>query len=235
MMFCDQTNIIIVMRINQFVASASDLSRRASDKAVEQGRVMVNGKTATTGQQVAPTDIIKLDGTVLASRPALTVMLNKPVGYICSRNGQGGKTIYDLLPAEYQYLKPIGRLDKDSSGLLLLTSDGNLAQKLTHPSFQKQKVYQVELDKPLAALHQQMINDIGLNLEDGRSQLTLEKLEDSAKSWRVTMSEGRNRQIRRTFAALNYTVIKLHRTNFGKYTLDDLANGKFCLATGQID
>ncbi len=132
-----------------------------------------------------------------------------------------------LLPTELHSLKPIGRLDKDSSGLLLLTNDGNLAHELTHPSFRKTKVYEVELDKPLTPLHHQMIHDIGITLEDGVSILQLEKLSNTGTSWRVTMHEGRNRQIRRTFDALGYDVSRLHRIRFGKYDLGKLELGTY--------
>jgi 23S rRNA pseudouridine2605 synthase len=152
-------------------------------------------------------------------------MLNKPVGYVVSRDGQGNPIIYELLPAEYQALKPVGRLDKDSSGLLLLTNDGQLANELTHPRYAKTKVYEIALDKGLEPLHQQMINDHGIELEDGNSRLQLEKLDEQGKAWRVTMSEGRNRQIRRTFAALGYEVINLRRVQFGAHALGALPPG----------
>lgn len=212
------------MRINKFVASATGLSRRAADVAISAGRVSVNGQPAHLGDDVAPDDIVALDK--LAITPSVktqTVILNKPVGYVVSRNGQGSKTIYDLLPAELHSLKPVGRLDKDSSGLLLLTNDGQLANELTHPRHQKRKVYQVELAEPLQPLHHQMINDHGVNLADGLSRLQLERLrQGDDHAWQVTMSEGRNRQIRRTFQSLGYTVIKLHRTHFGNYNLSQL-------------
>ena len=156
----------------------------------------------------------------------MTVIYNKPFGYVVSRDGQGSKTIYDTLPLEYRQLNPVGRLDKNSSGLLLLTNDGVLANDLTHPRYAKIKIYEIRLNQQLAPLHQQMINDRGISLEDGLSQLQLEKLDDEGYAWRVTMHEGRNRQIRRTFSALDYTVTRLHRTHFGEYTLGDLAKGK---------
>jgi 23S rRNA pseudouridine2605 synthase len=155
-------------------------------------------------------------------------MLNKPVGYVCSRDGQGSQTVYDLLPSGLHSLKSVGRLDKDSSGLLLLTNDGNLAHQLTHPSFQKTKVYQVSLDKPLQPLHRQLISDHGIQLDDGVSQLELERLTDGDDTqWRVRMHEGRNRQIRRTFESLGYDVRRLHRTGFGEFALSGLAMGHF--------
>jgi 23S rRNA pseudouridine2605 synthase len=206
------------MRINKVVAVASELSRRGADEAIAAGRVTVNGQAAEPGMDVSSADLIMLDGRPLrASAETLTIMLNKPPGYVVSRDGQGSQTIYDLLPAEYQRLNPIGRLDKYSSGLLLLTNDGQLAQELTHPSKQKRKVYELLLDKPLQPLHRQMISDHGLQLEDG----------DIA--WIVTMHEGRNRQIRRTFESLGYRVTHLHRTQFGEYILGDLAKGAYDL------
>lgn len=211
------------MRINRYVASRSDLSRRAADQAIADGRVIINGRPAHTGQEVAVDDKVLLDGRPLEARTLQTIMLNKPAGYVTSRSGQGNKTIYDLLPPELHYLKPVGRLDKESSGLLLLTNDGNLAQQLTHPSRQKTKIYETVLDQPLQPLHRQMISEIGVQLDDGPSRLQLERLtEGNDHAWRIRMHEGRNRQIRRTFAALGYTVTRLHRTQFGPYHLNNL-------------
>lgn len=212
------------MRINKFIAGATGISRRMADKAVLAGRVTVNGMPAEAGSMATETDIIELDGKVLKPLAApLTIMFHKPVGCVVSREGQGSLTIYDLLPDEYRLLKPIGRLDKNTSGLLLLTNDGQLANELTHPRYAKTKIYEVTLGKPLAPLHRQMINDHGINLEDGNSQLSLERLFDGDDTrWRIIMHEGRNRQIRRTFESLSYYVAALHRTNFGNYNLGDL-------------
>jgi 23S rRNA pseudouridine2605 synthase len=213
------------MRINKYIALASGMSRRAADAAIAEGRVLVNGEVPAVGYDTRDDDRVTLDGSAITPdvKP-VTIILHKPAGYVVSRNGQGSQTIYDLLPAKYHTLKPVGRLDKDSSGLLLLTNDGHLANELTHPRYTKTKIYEVELDKPLQPLHQQMVNDHGIELEDGNSRLQLEKL-DNAKNWKVTMQEGRNRQIRRTFAALGYTVTKLHRTHFGSYQLEGLEAG----------
>lgn len=190
----------------------------------------------------------------------LCYLLNKPVGYVCSRRRQGKfPTVYELLPPHLQNLKAVGRLDRDSSGLLLFTNDGDFAQRMTHPRYAKTKIYEVELDRPLAPLHQQMIADFGVLLPDGPSQLGLAPLDraeprsdqsgqhnpnqlDPApatsqpegsspvrdrRAWQITMHEGRNRQIRRTFAALGYTVTRLHRVQFGPYTLGDLQPGAY--------
>jgi pseudouridine synthase len=218
-------------RVNKYIAHATGLSRREVDNAISAGRITINGEKATMGAQVGGSDTVLLDGKPVAGteHQYTYLMLNKPVGYVCSRRPQGDyPTIYTLLPEELRKLKPVGRLDRDSSGLILLTDDGDFTHLMTHPKFQKRKVYEVELDKELEPLHQQMINDHGVTLEDGHSQLTLERLSDDDRlGWRVTMSEGRNRQIRRTFAALGYTVTKLHRTDFGPYGLHGLPEGDY--------
>ena len=219
------------MRINKFLAQATGISRRAADMAIQQGTVLVNSKLAAPGQEIGDADTVHFGDTVLtvSDLPAQTqtIVLHKPVGYVVSRNGQGSRTIYDLLPLRYRTLKPVGRLDKDSSGLLVLTSDGELANQLTHPRYGKQKIYEVHLDRSLEPLHRQMIQDFGVQLDDGPSTLLLERVqENDDRQWIVRMKEGRNRQIRRTFAALGYTVTGLHRTHFGNYNLGELQPGK---------
>ncbi len=206
------------------------MSRRSADEAIAAGRVHVDNVPARPGQDVNQTNHVLLNGKsiVLTAKAPLTIMLNKPVGYVCSRDGQGSKTVYALLPPPYHTLKPVGRLDKDSSGLLLLTSDGQLAQRLTHPSFQKTKVYEVTLDKPLKPADWEIINNQGVTLADGPSRLELKELRKNDRfQWLVTMREGRNRQIRRTFAARSYRIAKLHRTHFGSYRLGSLPAGQW--------
>lgn len=217
------------MRINKYIAQATGISRRTADALIAEGRVRHNDVKPGPGQQIEEGDIVTIDSQpITPSVKTITIMLNKPVAYVCSRSGQGNQTIYELLPEELHDLKPVGRLDKNSSGLLLLTNDGQLAHQLTHPSFQKTKIYKIALNQPLAPLHRQMISDHGVTLEDGPSRLQLERLNDSDDTnWKVIMSEGRNRQIRRTFDALGYNVVKLHRTQFGSYQLGNLKLGTF--------
>ena len=219
------------MRINQYVARATGLSRRAADAAISGKRITINGNLAVIGSSVAEGDSVALDNRPItpAVKP-LTVMLNKPVGYVCSRDGQGSPTIYDLLPTKYRELKPVGRLDKDSSGLLLLTNDGDLANKLTHPRYDKTKVYEISLDKPLQPDHQKLINNQGVKLEDGNSQLRLKQLGKEGREWQIMMTEGRNRQIRRTFATLGYSITNLNRTSLGDYNLAGLQAGQHTIA-----
>ncbi len=215
-------------RLNKYLALHAGISRREADILIAQGRVTINGQLAPMGAQVSPGDTVTLNGKpVRTSTELLYLMLHKPVGYVCSRRQQGGSpTIYDLLPAKHKTLKPVGRLDRNSSGLILLTNDGDFAQRMTHPRYSKTKQYEVELDKPLEPLHHQMISDFGVELEDGKSQFALERQTDDRKNWIVIMKEGRNRQIRRTFGAVSYTVTKLHRTSFGPYALGDLPPGE---------
>jgi 23S rRNA pseudouridine2605 synthase len=212
------------MRLNQYIALHTGVSRRRADQLIKDDKVVVNNGPASLGMGADDNDKVVVNG--LEIKPlgkTTTIMLNKPAGYVVSREGQGSKTIYDLLPPEFHNLKPIGRLDKDSSGLLLLTNDGNLANDLTHPSNQKEKVYEVELNKALSP-HDKAHIEVGVNLEDGLSKL---HLSGASTLWTVKMHEGRNRQIRRTFAALGYKVEKLHRTQFGNYSLGQLQSGAY--------
>lgn len=217
-------------RLNKFLALQLGSSRREADLLIEQGAVTVNGTVATLGARFRVGDDIAVHGKSITDEREVTyVLFHKPIGYICSRKKQGDNdTIYALLPSEFHNLKPVGRLDKDSSGLLILTNDGDFAYQMTHPKFYKTKVYNVRLDRDLEPLHHQMISDYGVQLEDGPSKLSLERLNDtSRKGWQITMTEGRNRQIRRTFGSLGYTVTKLHRLSFGDYSLGDIKPGEY--------
>lgn len=218
------------MRLNKFVATATGKSRREADLLIASGRIKINDQIANIGNQVPSDAIIYFDNRELHLPTEPTViMLNKPVGYVSSRRAQArdAQTLYELLPPDLHQLKTVGRLDQNSSGLILLTDDGDFAFRMTHPKFAKVKIYEIELDRSLEPVHQQMISDFGIDLEDGKSKLLLESLDDQRLAWRVTMSEGRNRQIRRTFRALGYIVTKLNRTNFGNFNLGDLEPGQW--------
>ncbi len=222
------------IRLNKSLAHALGVSRREADNLIASGSVMINNERATLGARFMPKDIVSVNGKTLSFlHESIYLAFNKPTGYVCSRKEQGdAPTIYSLIPSEYHALKPVGRLDKDSSGILLLTNDGDYAHQMTHPKFAKQKTYEVSLDNELAPLHQQMISDYGIELADGPSKLMLERLsDDDRRGWKVLMHEGRNRQIRRTFAALGYTVTALHRIQFGPYALGDIQPGMYKLIT----
>ena len=215
-------------RLNKYLALRLGISRREADIYIDKKRVTINGQTVGLGARVTEGDKVEVDSKPLSDVSYTYLAFHKPVGYVSSRRAQGdAPTLYELLPSEFHHLKPVGRLDKNSSGLLLLTNDGDFAYHMTHPKFYKTKIYLVKLDRDLEPLHQQMISDYGVQLEDGVSKFNLERLsETNRKEWRITMSEGRNRQIRRTFKALGYAVTKLHRTNFGDYALGDIKPGK---------
>lgn len=216
-------------RLNKYLAFHLGVSRREADLLIEKGSVWVNGTVATLGARLTEGDAVIVNGKPIAKKEEYTYLLfHKPAGYVSSRKQQGDTpTLYALLPKEYHHLKPVGRLDKDSSGLLILTDDGDFTYKMTHPKFYKIKNYEISLNKALEPLHQQMISDYGIALEDGPSKLSLERRNDERTDWLVTMHEGRNRQIRRTFDTLGYTVTVLHRISFGDYTLDNMKPGSY--------
>lgn len=219
-------------RINQYVAAASSLSRRAADAAVAAGRVQIGDHTATPGETVTAGTTVKLDGHVLKP-PQIHhyVILHKPVGYISSRAQQGkDPTLYDLLPKNMRNLRIAGRLDRDSSGLVLLSDDGPFINRYTHPSHGKIKVYELELNKPLTATDRSRL-ETGVRLADGLSRLGI--LAQRGRHATVSLSEGRNRQIRRTLGALGYDVVVLHRTAIGNYRLGELKSGSWQEVTAQ--
>lgn len=213
------------MRVNRYLAEASTLSRRAADQAVHDGRVTVNGRPAQIGQQLAEGDEVCLDGQRVTPVSYQTIMFNKPTGAVCSRRQQGNTpTIYDFLPAGLAGLNPVGRLDKDTSGLLILTSDGQLHQRLSHPSFGKLKQYEAELDRPITTKDLAALKG-GVDLEDGPSHPKVLAVEGNRLS--IELAEGRNRQVRRTFAALGYAVVRLHRPALGGLSLGSLQPGQW--------
>ena len=137
-------------RLNKFVALCIGISRRQADELIEQSKIIVNNQPAKLGQQITDDDKIIYNNKPLSIKDYQLILLNKPVGYVCSRASQGNTpTIYKLLPKAFTHLKPVGRLDKDSSGLILLTNNGDLAHRLTHPSFHKIKRYLVTINLPL--------------------------------------------------------------------------------------
>jgi 23S rRNA pseudouridine2605 synthase len=216
------------MRINQFLAQATGLSRRYVDLAIKDGRVMVNNELARIGQLIELSDKITLDNKLVSTPKQKTVLLiNKPSGYVCSRDGQGSPTIYDLIPTKYHNLKHVGRLDKESSGLILLTDDGELAHKLSHPSFDKLKIYIVVLNKTLTPKDQSSLEKGKIILDGKPSVLKIKFYGEDLNTYEVELREGRNRQIRRTFSQLGYEIKDLNRIQFGEYSLSQLNKQRF--------
>jgi 23S rRNA pseudouridine2605 synthase len=223
------------VRLNKHLAHTLGISRREADEWISQGRIAVNGVVARTGMTVDPvTSAVAVDGSMISRAPHTYqyVLMNKPVGYICSRRQQGNTpTIYQILPKKYHHLKVAGRLDKDSCGLLLLTDDGDTILQLTHPRFGKEKIYHVQLHKPLSAEDKEQIES-GVELEDGASKFTISDISTNTSNippntYKVTISEGRNRQIRRTFGSLRYMVKHLERISFGPYKISQLDDRLF--------
>lgn len=214
------------MRLNKFIAHHTQYSRREADELIGRGRITVNGELAVMGQRVETTDAVAINGTSVTPQDYIYLKLNKPVGYVCSRSGQQAPTVYELLPDKYRNLNTVGRLDKDSSGLILLTNDGEFAHQYTHPSFVKNKIYHVRLASQLTPVDEGQITS-GVDLDDGRSQLQLQALDDTRQRWQAGLHEGRNRQIRRTFEAVGNQVVELHRLQVGPYNLGGLKPGQF--------
>lgn len=220
------------MRINQFLAQVLGISRRAADREIESGNVRIGGKKAQLGDQVSEKDEVEYKGKLVRNtKLSLTiVMLNKPAGFVTSRKrdagDEGGRavspTVMELLPKELQHLRPVGRLDKESSGLLLLTDDGDLIYRSTHPKFEVEKEYLVEFETPLT--DREMISwKKGMRLIDGIARA--DKIVREGKQFRVTLHQGKNRQIRRMAGKSGNKVTSLTRTREGEYVLGNLKEG----------
>ncbi|MEP6602561.1 MAG: pseudouridine synthase, partial [Spartobacteria bacterium] len=194
------------MRLNRFLAAAGIGSRRHCDELIADGRVTINGKVCTDfSAQPTERDHVKVNGRLLHADEPLTILLHKPAGFVSTRSDVHARdTIYDLLPAKFSRLFNVGRLDAQTEGLLLLTNDGDLAQRLTHPRYKIDKEYEVTLDRPWdAALAPKF--EKGILLDGIRARF--ERLHAmSPTRLRVILRQGINRQIRRMFEALGYQV-----------------------------
>jgi pseudouridine synthase len=222
-------------RIQKLIAAAGFCSRRAAEKLITDGRVSVNGKIVTElGTKAGPKDKIAIDGKPLRSSPApLTIMMNKPRGILTTKSDPfGGKTVMDLLPARLKHLNPIGRLDKDSTGLLLLTSDGELLNRLTHPRYGHSKIYEVLVrgtvsEATLKNLNQKRLFLDGYYLEPMQVTIISAPALARATLLRFVLKEGRKRQIRRVMEFYAHPVITLKRVAIGELTLGELEEGEY--------
>jgi 23S rRNA pseudouridine2605 synthase len=200
---------------------------------IKRGGIVVNGETVESfNHPVDPaSDVITIDGSPIpvAAEPHVYLMLNKPAGIISSTTDtRGGRTVIDILPEKYRSIRlyPVGRLDKDSTGLVLLTNDGALTFRLTHPRFEHEREYRVRLDR---ALQREDVTTLekGIDLHDGRtSPARVKTLERPPFSYSVTIHEGRKRQVRRMFAVLGYSVRGLKRNRLGSLRLGMLREGE---------
>jgi len=217
------------IRLHVFMAHAGVASRRQAEKMIQDGWVTVNGQKAILGQQINP----KKDTVLVQGQPVmppteqyLYILINKPLGHLSTTNDDLGRpTVLDLLPPKFdkERLYPVGRLDQDSRGLMLLTNDGDLAYHFTHPKFQVPKTYQVELDReptPAALDHLRR----GVQLREGKTAAAvINSIEGRGPNWlEITIHEGRNRQVRRMMERVGYQVYGLNRLSMGPYHLRDL-------------
>ena len=213
------------MRLNRFLAAAGIGSRRHCDELIAAGRVAINGKTCTDfSMQPGGRDHVKVDGKLIHLAPPLTIMLHKPAGFVSTRRDpQVRDTVFDLLPAKFSRLFNIGRLDAQTEGLLLLTNDGSLAQRLTHPRYKIEKEYEVTLDRSWdPALASKLLRG---NFLDGERARIVRLHSTSPVHLRVVLRQGINRQIRRMFEAVGYHVKVLVRIRIGPVRLGDLPRG----------
>lgn len=220
------------IRLNKFIAASGVCSRRKADELIENGKVKVNGKiTKDFSTTVDKKDKITVNGKILTPKREFTyIKYYKPAGYITTKSDEKGrKTIYDILPPEVQNLKPVGRLDKDSTGLLIMTDDGDLINKMTHPSIKIPKVYRVCVEGRIEQ------NDLirwakGIEIEKGKiayAEAAVEDFENGNTILTIVLRQGMNRQIRKMAKAVNHPVISLKRTHHGCVDLLGLKKGAF--------
>ncbi len=214
-----------MMRLQKFLAAVGITSRRQAEKLIEAGKIKVNGKITTElGTKVDEQhDTVEFEGKLLTLKsPQFYIALNKPTGYVCSTDRTQGKSILDLVKIK-QRLYPVGRLDKDSSGLILLTNDGEFANQITHPRYRSSKEYFVVLDQDLRPEDIKKL-ERGMIIS-GKKLQPIKVIMSKNKSARIILHEGINRQIRRMLGRLGYNVVKLKRIRIGKLELGDLKEG----------
>ena len=216
------------MRLNRFLAQSGLCSRREADDFITAGLVTVNGQIVTQlGTKVLPTDEVKFNDSRVQGEKKVYLVLNKPKGYVTSLDDpHAGKTVMELVQgACTERIYPVGRLDKNSLGLLLFTNDGDLTKQLTHPAFRKKKIYQVSLDKPLTRADMDRIAE-GITLEDGEIFADeISYVKDNKQEVGIEIHSGRNRIVRRIFEFLGYTVTKLDRVYYAGLTKKNLKRG----------
>ena len=218
------------MRINKFLAEQGIASRRGSDQIIAEGRVTVNGKPAKAGDDVAADDVVMVDGKILSHKVKYEYyLLNKPKGYVCTvSDDKGRKTVMDLLPAGAGRVFPVGRLDYDTEGMLLLTNDGDLAYRLTAPQSEIPKTYLVRIE---GTITDQQLNRLraGVEIERGvltkKCKITVTETGKTFTKLRVVLTEGKNREIRKMFEVVGKNVDFLKRLKIGELTLTGLDRG----------
>ncbi|HKJ40816.1 MAG TPA: pseudouridine synthase [Sunxiuqinia sp.] len=223
------------IRLNKFIANAGICSRREADQLIEKGEIKVNGKVETSlGLKVTLKDEVIYKGKTISAERKVYVLLNKPKGFVTTMDDPHAKkkVITLVQKACEERIYPVGRLDKDTTGLLLFTNDGELTKKLTHPSYEKKKVYHVFLDKEFTASDLEQVKN-GLELEDGpiaADEISFVDEQDKSQVG-IEIHSGKNRIVRRIFAHLGYKVAKLDRVIFAGLTKKNLPRGKWRFLT----
>lgn len=219
------------MRLNKFLAACGIASRRDCDKLIAEGRVCVNGKAAVLGVDVSDSDCVTVDGRQVTLKKNEYYLLNKPKGYLSTVSDEKGRrTVLDLMPDTVGRIYPVGRLDYDSEGLLILTTDGELAQRLTHPSNEVPKTYLVKID---GTLKESDLNPLrsGIEIEGGyvtkKCKAHIVETNKQYTKIHMTITEGKNREIRKMFAAIGREVVLLKRIKVGELTLRGLDRGSW--------
>lgn len=219
-------------RIHKALAQAGVASRRAAEALVAEGRVTVNGDVAVTGRVVGPTDVIRVDGRAVAPEPVRVILLNKPPGTVSTASDpQGRPTVLDGLPDDVR-LYPVGRLDLDTTGALLITNDGDLANALMHPRTKVPKTYEVLVEGRVSAGTVRRLR-AGVALDDGPTLPARVEVMDRRHpggTWLlIELTEGRNRQVKRMCAAVGHEVRRLHRSRYAGIGLSGLRSGQWRL------
>lgn len=219
------------IRLNKYIAEGGICSRREADKMIELGAISVNGKTVTQlGTKIRRTDKVQYAGDTIKNEKKVYILLNKPKNFICTLDDpQRRRTIMDLVKnACKERIYPVGRLDRATMGVILLTNDGDLSKKLTHPKHEVKKIYQITTDQPVSQEHFQKISE-GIKLDDGfikPDELAWTK-EDSRSELGMEIHSGKNRIVRRIFEHFGYKLIKLDRVYFGGLTKKNVLRGKW--------
>ena len=218
------------MRINKFLAEQGVASRRASDEIIAAGRVTINGNVAKAGDDVTGEDVVMLDGKTLSHKVKYEYyLLNKPKGYLCTvSDDKGRRTVMDLLPAGAGRVFPVGRLDYDTEGMLLLTNDGALAYRLTAPQSEIAKTYLVRVEGTMTDIQLNRLR-AGVEIDRGvvtkKCKITVTETNKKFTKLRVVLTEGKNREIRKMFEAVGKQVVFLKRLKIGELALTGLDRG----------
>ena len=219
------------MRLNRFLASAGLGSRRSVEEIIQSGRVRINGRVVEDlATQVGPEDSVKVGSKVIRTQQTIHAVLNKPRGLLSTADDERGRrTIFELLPEKWPRVFHVGRLDRESEGLMLLTNDGDLALRLTHPRFHVEKEYEVGIDKPFDPAHREKLLK-GFHIEGGRAKAEL-VAEIKPHLLRMILRQGIKRQIRLMLFELGYEVVHLRRVRIGPIRLGQLRVGEWRMVT----